>query len=202
MFFQCLHGYSSFLLQSKDMQLVGLGYKCLFTSTADEITQYKTCLLEYLSQFISHHEYPNTMFFVCIQWEKLIRWRHSSKGQAQKPLYSFLSFLWAFYSGSYLQNEELSRFLNGKWTGSYIMLFYCALVLQTQTHKHLYTCTSTFFHIHLAGYIFKKPWERHRFSTFAPKEVLFCFIIICLLHSITLFMCFHINTSIKLTLYS
>lgn len=84
------------------------------------------------------------MFFVCIQWEKLIRWRHSSKGQAQKPLYSFLSFLWTFYSGSYLQNEELSRLLNGKWTGSYIMLFYCASVLQTQTHKHTYTCTSTF----------------------------------------------------------
>lgn len=84
------------------------------------------------------------MFFVCIQWEKLIRWHHSSKGQAQKPLYSFLSFLWTFYSGSYLQNEELSRLLNGKWTGSYIMLFYCASVLQTQTHKHTYTCTSTF----------------------------------------------------------
>lgn len=164
------------------------------------------------------------MFFVCIQWEKLIRWRHSSKGQAQKPLYSFLSFLWTFYSGSYLQNEELSRLLNGKWTGSYIMLFYCASVLQTQTHKHTYTCTSTFFHIYLAGYIFKQPWEKHRFSTLAPKEVLLCFsfcffyiservckslqdmqhcnIIICLLHSITLFMCFHINTSIKLTLYS
>lgn len=115
------------------------------------------------------------MFFVCIQWEKLIRWRHSSKGQAQKPLYSFLSFLWTFYSGSYLQNEELSRLLNGKWTGSYIMLFYCASVLQTQTHKHTYTCTSTFFHIYLAGYIFKQPWERHRFSTLAPKEVLLCF---------------------------
>lgn len=166
------------------------------------------------------------MFFVCIQWEKLIRWRHSSKGQAQKPLYSFLSFLWTFYSGSYLQNEELSRLLNGKWTGSYIMLFYCASVLQTQTHKHTYTCTST-FSIYILLYINSNNLGKGTDLVLLPQKK-FCFvsvfvflffyiservckslqdmqhcnIIICLLHSITLFMCFHINTSIKLTLYS
>lgn len=166
------------------------------------------------------------MFFVCIQWEKLIRWRHSSKGQAQKPLYSFLSFLWTFYSGSYLQNEELSRLLNGKWTGSYIMLFYCASVLQTQTHKHTYTCTST-FSIYILLDIYSNNLGKGTDLVLLPQNK-FCFvsvfvflffyiservckslqdmqhcnIIICLLHSITLFMCFHINTSIKLTLYS
>lgn len=166
------------------------------------------------------------MFFVCIQWEKLIRWRHSSKGQAQKPLYSFLSFLWTFYSGSYLQNEELSRLLNGKWTGSYIMLFYCASVLQTQTHKHTYTCTST-FSIYILLDIYSNNLGKGTDLVLLPQKK-FCFvsvfvflffyiservcknlqdmqhcnIIICLLHSITLCMCFHINTSIKLTLYS